>query len=272
MHGVLLLFVAATALAQNTKTSSATADYRVPGQLKTYRLQIANTSGKTVEVAMDRNARFSIKGYEGNEIVITANSYEPPPARAKGLKPLYSGGSDNTGIGLSVNEDGNTVSITRATRQDGSYEIRVPDKVSLKVDEVNWGGDEMNISDMAGEVEIQSKTSNVHLINVTGPVTASSTSGNITVVFSKLNQTQPTSISDISGDIDITLPKDTKANFDMKSISGEIYTDFNMDMKNKRTTGMNYIGGGSVIESTINGGGVDVNMRNISGNIYVRKK
>ncbi len=236
-----------------------------------FKYKLANTGDQNVMIAMDRESDFTIQGYDGDQVMIDALDYQPPPEKAKGMKALYAAAEDNTGIGLSVTKENNVLRIVRASRQEGRYTIKIPDKANLKVEEVNFGGKEINISNMKGEIEIKSKTSNVKLTGVSGPVTASSISGNIMVVYSDMNMQKPTSISDISGTIDITLPAAAKADFKMKSVSGEVYTDFDMDLKNKRND-MQMISGGSTIEGSINGGGVDFNLNSVSGNIYVRKK
>ncbi len=236
-----------------------------------YKYQLANSGDQTVMIAMDRESDFTIQGYDGNQVLIDALDYRPPPEKAKGLKALYTSAEDNTGIGLSVTKENGILRIVRASRREGRYTIKIPDKANIKVDEVNFGGDEITISNMKGEIEVKSKTSNVKLSNVSGPVTASSISGDITVAYADMNMQKPTSISDISGTVDITLPADVKANLRMKSITGEIYTDLNIDLKNKRDD-MKMISGGSTIEGTVNGGGVEFNLNTVSSNIYLRKK
>ena len=236
-----------------------------------FKYQLANSGDQSVTIAMDRESDFTIQGYDGNQVVINALDYQPPPKQAKGLKALYASAEDNTGIGLSVTKDNNVLRIIRASRREGRYTIKIPDKANLKIDEVNFGGQGINISNMKGEIEVKSKTSNVKLTDVSGPVTASSISGDITVVYANMNMQKPTSISDISGSVDVTLPISAKVNFRMKSVTGEIYTDFDMNLKKNKQDSMSLIGGGNTIAGSVNGGGVEFNLNTISSNIYVRK-
>jgi hypothetical protein len=236
-------------------------------------------SGKDrrLEINLD-NADLTIEGYNGDELIITANnSGEIAPDRAKGLKSLYANGTDNTGLGLEVMVEGSFIKVTKVNKRDGDYKIKVPKNVAIVVEEMSWhGGSDFKISDIEGDVEVQAKTSNVIIRNLNGSVVAHNTSGDIDVIFTKISPDKPTSITNISGEVDITLPADTKANVKTKSISGEVYTDFDIALANKKNSekskGMDWIGGGYEAKGTIGGGGVEMRLESISGNVYIRKK
>ena len=120
-------------------------------------------------------------------------------------------------------------------------------------------------------MEIKTNNGKIDLLNVTGPVVANSTNGDIKVVYSSLNQEKPSAISSISSAIDVSLPANAKSSLSMKSISGEIYTDLDLDLKNAKE-GMSRVGGGHSINATTNGGGVAIKLSSISSNIYLRKQ
>ena len=70
-----------------------------------YKIAVANPKEGRL-VLKDFNGTLPIEGYNGTEIIITSKSGEfSPPEKAKGLKPIYPAGSDNTGIGLRCSED-----------------------------------------------------------------------------------------------------------------------------------------------------------------------
>ena len=106
----------------------------------------------------------------------------------------------------------------------------------------------------------------INLKNVSGPLVLSTISGNITVVFSEMSP-KPVSIANISGEIDVTLPAKSAANLDMTNVSGNMYSDFDLNADHKD---MQRVGGNS-INAKLNGGGTDLKITNISGNIYLRK-
>lgn len=218
------------------------------------------------------NCEVSVEGYDGNELVVTARNYDAPPQRAEGLRPLYSSGTDNSGLGLSVNKDSNKLTITKVGRGDANYEFKVPRGIALIVEEVNYSGDDMIFRNLSGDIEIRTTSSDVVLEGVTGPIVANSVSGNIAVVFSEMNQKKPCSITVVSGDADITLPAQTPADLKLASVSGEVYTNFDISLKGgDEEKGMKRLGMGRPIEGTINNGGVALQVKAVSGNIFLRK-
>lgn len=232
-----------------------------------FKKAFSGSGAKRVLIIIE-NSELSIEGSSGNEVVINASDGDfEMPERAKGLRPLYRDASDNTGLGLEVTESGNTITIKKASGKDGDYRIRIPADASIKIEEKGWQSDEFEVVGMKGEIEIQSTGSDIELRDVTGPIVANTTSGDITVVFSQVSQAGPTSISNTSGFIDVTMPANSKANLQLSSISGDIYTD--MDLKSDGN--MKQVGGSS-IKAAINGGGVEVSLRAISDDIYLRKK
>ena len=129
------------------------------------------------------------------------------------------------------------------------------------------------VNSFSGELEIRTMDNGIDLKDVTGPLTINSMSGPINIVFSSVNQSAPITITSYSAEIDVTMPSNTKANLKMSSMNGDIYTDFDIKFKEeKESHGLRYIGGGSNINGTINGGGVDIMLKALSDNIYLRKK
>lgn len=238
-------------------------------QAQEYRHDLGNSPEMSVEFSVGQSDVI-IEGHDSNEVVIENLDYEEVPERAQGLRALYYSTEDNTGIGLSVEEENGILRIIPASRDDGEYRIMVPNRVRLMVEQVNWGGGDFEISNHRGEVEVLSKTGDIIMSNITGPITASSTSGDCEIEFSELSQANPTSISLVSGFIDITLPSNSNANFNLSSISGEIYTDLDIELEGSDDNSMSRLGGGGQISGTLNGGGVEVSLKSISGDIYLR--
>ena len=233
-----------------------------------YKVKLGN-SKVAIEMA---GSSIKIEGYNGDEVIIQGAGMEAPPERAKGLKPIYNTAVDNTGLGLSVNQVNGVLKIEKASRKNVTYTIRVPKKAAVLYEQVNWsGGATISVSNTEGDIEIKTNNGDIKLNNVTGPIVANTTSGEIDVVFSALNQEKPTAISTISGEIDVTLPASAKANLHLRSINGEMYTDFDLGMKSSKD-GLSKVGGGNNIEGAINGGGVEIQLKTISSNIYIRKQ
>jgi hypothetical protein len=242
----------------------------VYAQAQEFKSKLANNKDSKVAIELDAD-NIKIEGHAGDEVIIRGGSTEPIPEQAKGLKPLYNTNVDNTGLGVAVNLEGGVLRIEKASRKSAKYTILVPNKASIMFTQINFQGSAVSLSNIDGDLELKTNNADIKLNNVTGPIVANSISGKLTAVFSSLNQSTPSSISLISGDLDITLPAAAKATLTMKSITGEIYTDLDLNLKSGKD-GMSRVGGGHNITGNLNGGGVNLQLNTISSNIYVRKK
>jgi hypothetical protein len=210
-----------------------------------------------------------IEGYSGNEIIITSTSNDfSPPERAKGLRPIYPGGTDNSGLGLNVEKEGSVVTVICmlpiAKRAD--YKIRVPDNLSIEIESGCERSSNISIVGMKNEIDIQA-CHGIDLKNVTGPLVLSTISGDIDIVFSNMTPDKPMSINAISGEIDITLPSKTAVNLDLKTIGGSFYSDFEFTQTKDNLKRI----GGNELGYALNGGGPKFSIATVSGNVYIRK-
>lgn len=240
-------------------------------QAQEYKTKLTNTKDHKVTFEIDAGD-IKIEGHNSDEVIILASSgYEAPPERAKGLKPLYYQAVDNSGIGLAVTPENGGLKIEKATRKAIKYTVKLPRKVAILYQQTNWQSSDVSISNMDGDLEVRTNNASIDLLNVTGPIVANTTNGEVKVVFTSLSQEKPTAISTINGPIDITMPTNAKSNLKLRSIQGEMYTDFELGLKSTKD-GMPRIGGGNNIDGSTNGGGVEVQLKTINSNIYVRKQ
>jgi predicted membrane protein len=86
--------------------------------------------------------------------------------------------------------------------------------------------------------------------------------GNIVIT----GQTSEMKVSTISGYIDLVIPSDLQADLKMSTITGTIYTNVAMNDLGKSSKHS-----GSDVVSKYNGGGKPVNLKTISGDIFLRK-
>ena len=77
-------------------------------------------------------------------------------------------------------------------------------------------------------------------------------------------------LNTISGDIDLSLANNTRANLEFSTISGEMYSDYDFPAKSKKGKYKHHFAKMN-FEHELNGGGRDVQLKTISGNIYFRK-
>ncbi|MBN9380187.1 MAG: hypothetical protein J0H74_05450 [Chitinophagaceae bacterium] len=237
-------------------------------QAQEYKTTVGNSRDSKL-ILKDFTGELPIEGYAGNDIVITGGPDMTTPERAKGLKPVYSGGPDNTGIGLNMERTGNQITIICLLpfNKGAEYRIKVPDNLYLKITSGCEYHNGVSISNMKNEVEVNI-CSAISVKNSTGPLVLSTINGGVDVVFNEISKDKPSSIATINGEIDVTLPAKSAVNLEMRNIQGGMYSDFDLFTDDKQ---MKRVGGGA-INTRLNGGGVDLKMTNINGNIYLRKK
>ncbi|PCJ98940.1 MAG: hypothetical protein COA50_01525 [Flavobacteriaceae bacterium] len=217
-------------------------------------------------VKIASNANVTVKTHSSNELLIKVGSSYKTPERAKGLKLVGEGGSDNTNVGFYVIKEGNNL-IVRNLRKSKAAEIYLPASQNISV-KTNWQGN-IKIVGFKGEIEASAELNgSIGIEDVSGPITVNSLNGQIEVLFAEVSQSSPITINTINGAIDITLPENTPANLSLGSLNGDIYSNFELPTLEK--DGLKSIGR-SKIKSSINNGGVKISLSSINGSIYLRK-
>ena len=74
-------------------------------------------------------------------------------------------------------------------------------------------------------------------------------------------------INSVSGFIDYTIPAALKARINLSTITGDVYSDVKFD--SERSKQMSWVG--TKRDLTLNGGNLPVELKTVSGNIYLRK-
>ncbi|HNX57278.1 MAG TPA: DUF4097 family beta strand repeat-containing protein [Prolixibacteraceae bacterium] len=225
---------------------------------------------------------ISLQNSNGNTIVIESDFNLEKPERADGLK-LLGAAEDNTDLGANVSEENGIVSIQGATRQvrDYKYKILIPAGMAVNLDYNSpFAKSDISVDSFTGSLEIKTLNASVKITKSSGPFTINTISGNLEVVFDKLNQIEPSSLATINGYIDITMPGSDKANFEINTINGNIYNNLDVKAsakennkdKDRLAFGMDVMRTKGANSYTLNGGGQKVFLKTISGNIYLRKK
>jgi hypothetical protein len=75
------------------------------------------------------------------------------------------------------------------------------------------------------------------------------------------------SINSISGFIDYAIPQSHKANIELSTITGEVYSNVEFDKKSAEK--ISWVGTNH--ELSLNGGNTEVDLKTVSGDIYLRK-
>lgn len=224
------------------------------------------------------NGTIRVTGYSGNQVVIDAvvkspEDDEKPKSEAGGMKRI----SKNGGLELTATEEHNVVKLTtKMVNTTMLLEIKVPQKFGLKVGTINNG--DIVIENVSGEMEIQNVNGDITLTNISGSAVANTINGTLKANFKTIDTSSPMAFSTLNGNVDVTIPATAKFDVKLKSDRGEIYSDFDVDIDKSAPQatrsakdGMYKVSIDDWVKGKINGGGSEIMMKNMNGNIYVRK-
>ncbi len=283
---ILSLIIGSNAFGQSTE--QLTVPLSSPG--KPYSLKVQLVSGS-----------IKVVSYDGKEIIINAtpraddedkgsktnNNHNSNINLRKGGKDKEEGSnfdesgmkriSSAGGFEVTAKEADNNVTVNTGNPNKAvDLDLKIPQDVKLKIGTVNDG--EISVENVRGELEVTNVNEKITLSNVSGSVVANTVNGDIVVTFSKVDPNAPMAFSTLNGDIKVTLPLDTKANLKLKSDNGEIFSDFDVVVdktpgKVDKTSapGMYKIKKDDWVYGKINGGGAEMLMKNMQGNIYLKK-
>ena len=218
-----------------------------------------------------------VLGYQGEAVIINASS-RLSKTKIKSKTDnigLHNNASDK--IQLSAQEKNNEIVVTtNSHRGTIDLEIRIPINFSLKL-KTYYNGN-IHVQNVSGDLEITDINGDVNLENISGSAVVNTIDGHIFAHFKKVTPDVPMAFSSVEGKIDVTFPSNIKAYVKMKSDNGEIFNDFKIQIDKRKTqinqfdkTGAHRISLENWTNGKINGGGPEILLKTLEGNIYVRK-
>lgn len=222
-----------------------------------------------------------VKGSASKEVIVEAKMPPEDEDREREKKAGTLKLIPNTSLGLTAEEEDNTVSIStglRGVSRRIDLVIQVPTACSMKLSTVNDG--DIEVDNVSGDLEINNTNGSITLKQIAGSAVAQTLNGEVLVVFTRVNADKAMSFSSMNGDIDVTFPASLKASMQLKSEQGDIFTDFDIQLdktaarvdKNEKGKGKFRVTVEKVMRGTVNGGGQEIQLTNFNGDIYIRKR
>jgi len=143
------------------------------------------------------------------------------------------------------------------------FEVRVPAGVEFQGNMVTGA---IEVEDLRSEVVVGTVTGDI-FVSTSGVARANSVSGDIEIEMGNI-EWDDMEFSTVSGDITLWLPDDFGAEIDFNSLSGDLDTDFDLTIRNRRNR--RWIG--TDIRGTIGGGGRELSLNTVSGDVELRRK
>jgi hypothetical protein len=223
------------------------------------------------------NGSIKLEGYDGKDVVIdihTGKDEERSDDNEGGGMKRIGGGT----LDFSAEEHDNAVSIhaPMSSKLKG-ITIKIPQGSTKIVLGTVQDGD-IDVQDVSGEIEINNVNGSISATGISGSVVANTVNGEIIVKFKSVDPKAPMAFTSVNGKIDVLFPAEVKANVKLKSDRGEMFSDFDIAVdktqpKVEKSSEDHYY---SVkiedwVYGKINGGGPEMMMKTMQGNIYIRK-
>jgi hypothetical protein len=203
-------------------------------------ISVGNVSGDVI-----------VTGYEGNAVVVTGTIT----------------GRDRDRLRIEDTSSANRVEVRveypRNCNCDASvrFEVKVPRSTSYDFDGISSVSGDVAISDVSGRVEATTVSGSVKVNGVTGVVQANSVSGDVEVEIARLNGSDSMKFNSVSGNVILRFPSDIDANVDFTTLSGDIQSDFQLEMREKK------YGPGKSARGQLGGGSRALTANTVSGDI-----
>jgi len=246
-RGALLLALAAISI-------TAPAAAREEEKAGRHTVQLTSPS-RPVLLRASAKGSISVEAYGGNAVVIEA----VPNEGRRG---------EEAGDGLKIAEKDNVV-IVSSLRSGVDLRIQVPVQTSLRVATLQNGG--IRISGVRGDHELSNTNGPIEARQVSGSVVANTLNGRILVTLTQVTPDKAMAFSSLNGEIDVTLPAATRANLRIRTLDGDVHSDFEIaaDRPPSKNSPEGLPGRGLV--GTINGGGPEILFKTLNGNIRLRR-
>jgi len=136
------------------------------------------------------------------------------------------------------------------------YHIHVPNRVLLgNIDTVNGG---VLVRGVHGEGDLRSVNGDVKVVESSGRFSARTTNGDVHLELRQLADGAPMNLQTVNGSVVLGLPSDARANLDVKSVNGDVYSELPVtspvDKAARAFRTKLGLGGGEISVRTINGG------------------
>jgi hypothetical protein len=226
-------------------------------------------------------------GIIAGSIIVKAGESKEVLVEARGRNENSGNAPGNGGLrhltqqpALNIEEQNNRMVIgSPNSNRPVDLEIQVPARTSLELSTVNDGN--INVDGVEGELEISNVNGSITLTGVKGSVVAHTVNGKVIASLKGVTPQKPMAFSTLNGNVDVSFPASLKANLRLRTDNGDVFTDFNLQVRNepdapvvedtRRSGGRYQVKVNKVIYGAVNGGGPEIEVRTFNGNLFVRK-
>ncbi len=239
-----------------------------------YTLPLSNPGQPGKLYAKLHRGAIKVEGYSGKDVIVTVlpgdDDDEDGYSSRSSLRRI-----PNTATQFEIVEQNNEVRIQGVNNKHINFEVKVPTDFSLQLNTHHDGY--IEVSDVNGEIVADGHHEDIVLRNIGGSAIVDTHHGEIKVSFTSVTKGTPMAFSTYHGDIDVSFPAGIDGSTKIKTTKGEIYTDFDIDLKVESAV-VKSGGSGTKIEvggwlrGDIGSGGAEYLFSTYHGDVILREK
>lgn len=155
------------------------------------------------------------------------------------------------------------------------FMLQVPQQTSLILKTVNAG--DILVKNVKGNFTIRNVNGHIELQDIAGPVSCKTVNGRIRAAFRE-DPLAACAFTTINGDLEVSCSPNLAADLQLKTMNGEIYTDYPSTYLPGKSEAMHSENGGYVYHSNrfqgvrIGAGGPEIKMETLNGDIVIANK
>ena len=153
------------------------------------------------------------------------------------------------------------------------FRIRVPRDARVDLYTVNHG--RIDVQDVGGDFDVGNVNGAIEMRGMSGSGKAHTVNGKVTAVFAA-NPKGGSAFETVNGDVDVTFQRGLSADVRMSTMHGGMYTDYDVAALPPEAVAPERRGGKFVYHRSdmagvrIGGGGIDLKLKTLNGDIFIR--
>ncbi len=217
-----------------------------------------NENWKDISVKAAPNGGIRVEGWDKDSILIKARIQAKAGSRKKAEElmseiDLYAGNGRIEADGPKWNFSNKSWSV--------SFRVMVPVKSNLELSSVNGG---IKVKNALGEIEARTVNGGIDVEDLADDAEVSTVNGSINAEFDNDRwDKNEFEAKTTNGSIKVKLPEDCSAELKAGTVNGSINVDFPITVQGRIKKS---------IDTTLGGGGGDIELRTINGGIKISKK
>lgn len=180
----------------------------------------------------------------------------------------------NNAFGIEITNSGNRLDIkSYSSKGLNKLTVKVPRSSNMSI--LTNKGD-LTIENVQGKLDVTNNYGKIDIKGIDGSVVASCPNGNVSVDFVAIDKKTPSSITSLNGKIEVSVPSKSSISFNLLSIEGNIYSNFEMQLipkvinDYKNTDNGTYTSIKKWMVGSLNDGGQTISLSTVHSNIYLK--